>query len=268
MLYEIFIEIIERKLSYKGSHGIRTMSAPRIPLATISFAHGLNFYKLFWVFVIGCFLGVVIETIWCIIRNRRIESRKGLIYGPFNLVYGIGAIFMTVGLIWMKDTRDLFVFIGGTIIGGAYEYVCSVIQEKLTGTISWDYKALPFNLHGRINLLYCFFWGILGLLWERDLYPPLSRLIERIPNSVGIPLTWILVVFFVLDSFISAAAVYRMNCRQTGQIKEHTRFWQWIDRRYPDKRMRRIYPNMKFNLQNIKIPNKTELKEGLSQILK
>lgn len=29
------------------------------------FAHGLNFYKLFWVFFLCCFLGVVIETIFC-----------------------------------------------------------------------------------------------------------------------------------------------------------------------------------------------------------
>lgn len=28
------------------------------------FAHGLNFYKLFWVFFLCCFLGVVIETIF------------------------------------------------------------------------------------------------------------------------------------------------------------------------------------------------------------
>ena len=30
---------------------------------TRHFARGLNYYKLFWVFFIGCFLGVVIETI-------------------------------------------------------------------------------------------------------------------------------------------------------------------------------------------------------------
>lgn len=54
-----------------------------------SFAHGLNFYKLFWIFFVGCFLGVVIETLYCLVTRHRFESRQGLIYGPFNLVYGL-----------------------------------------------------------------------------------------------------------------------------------------------------------------------------------
>lgn len=211
------------------------------------FAAGLNFYKLFWVFFIGCFLGVVLETVWCFLRFRRIESRKGLIYGPFNPVYGFGALFMTVGLIWlrMRKARDLLIFLVGTIIGGFYEYICSLIQEKLTGTISWDYRNYPLNLHGRINLLYCFFWGILALLWIRDLYPPLSSLIERIPAGIGIPLTWVLLVFFLFDSVISALAVYRMNRRQDADAPD-TRLWKWIDRHYPDETVRKVYPNMKF----------------------
>ena len=62
------------------------------------FAEDFNFYQLFWVFFIGCFLGVVVETIWCVATRGHFESRKGLIYGPFNLVYGFGALLMTVGL--------------------------------------------------------------------------------------------------------------------------------------------------------------------------
>ena len=56
------------------------------------FAQGMTFYKLFWVFFIGCFAGVVLETIYCLIQRGHYESRVGLIYGPFNLVYGIGAL--------------------------------------------------------------------------------------------------------------------------------------------------------------------------------
>lgn len=127
-----------------------------------SFASGLNFYKLFWIFFIGCFIGVVIEELWCMVRYRKIGSRKGLIYGPFNLVYGFGTLIITISLIWFSNKRDIVIFAFGASIGGVYEYLCSVLQEKLLGSISWNYKRLPFSLKGRINLLYCFF----GVFWQ------------------------------------------------------------------------------------------------------
>ena len=59
-----------------------------------------------------------------------------------------------------RDRSDGFVFAFWTFIGGAYEYICSVFTEIVFVKIFWDYRGLPFNLGGRINLLYCFFWGI------------------------------------------------------------------------------------------------------------
>lgn len=213
-----------------------------------SFAYGMNFYKLFWVFFIGCFLGVAVETAWCLFRLHRIESRKGLVYGPFNLVYGFGAVLITICLNRLSPERDLQVFLLGAIIGGGYEYLCSLVQEKLLGTVSWDYKDFPLNLHGRINLLYCFFWGFLALGWLRGFYPFMSNAIERIPNAVGIPLTWCLLAFMLFDSFASAVVVYR-TAQRKNEIAAKNGFWQFIDRRFPDNRVNRIYPNMQFNIK-------------------
>ena len=62
----------------------------------------LNFYQYFMVFFVGSFLGVVLEIIYWYLRTGVIESRSGLIYGPFNLVYGIGALLMTLILLNQK----------------------------------------------------------------------------------------------------------------------------------------------------------------------
>lgn len=212
-----------------------------------SFAAGLNFYKQFWIFFIGCFIGVVLETIWCRIRLKRFESRKGLVYGPFNLVYGFGALVMTLSLTWFNNMRDFGIIVCGAFIGGIYEYMCSLFQEKLLGSVSWDYKKFPLNLNGRINLLYCIFWGILALLWVRDFYPLLSTLIEMIPNECGIILTWVSLLFIIFDSIVSACVVYRMSQRLSG-VKPSNNFWKYIDNRFPDERVKRIYPNMEFNI--------------------
>lgn len=208
-------------------------------------AEGLNCYKLFWIFVIGCFLGLVIETFWCMLRYHKIESRKGLVWGPFNLVYGFGAVVMTLGLWFLMDNRPALLFLLGSILGGVYEYICSVVQEKIVGTVSWDYRDFPLNLHGRINLIFCFFWGILALSFGKWLYPCMSDMIESIPASIGIPLTRYSIVFFIIDTIHSALVVYRMNERQSGGGADH-RFWQLYDRFYPDEKVRKIYPNMKF----------------------
>lgn len=215
----------------------------------INFYKTLSFSKIFCIFFIGCFLGVVLETVWCILKNKRYESRTGLIYGPFNLVYGIGAVVMTFGLSWLAGQRVSYIFISGTVIGGIYEYLCSLVQEMLFGSVSWDYKKFPLNLHGRINLLYCFFWGFLALLWVEDIYPGLVYLIGLIPKKVETVLLPCCVVFMAANTVMSACVVYRMKKRMKNCTAVN-RFWKYIDERYPDERVKKIYPNMIFDLSD------------------
>ena len=77
---------------------------------------GQLFYELFWIFFIGCFLGVVIESIWCVLTRGYYESRSGLIYGPFNLIYGFGALLMTIGLNPLQHKKDKTIFFFGFIV--------------------------------------------------------------------------------------------------------------------------------------------------------
>lgn len=209
------------------------------------FAAGFTFYKLFWVFFIGCFGGVVIETIWCIIRNGHYESRVGLIYGPFNLVYGIGALVLTYFLYQYRNRSRLYSFIGGFITGSIVEYACSWFQEIIFGSTSWDYSAMPFNINGRICLLYSIFWGILGIYWIKTIYPYVATWILKIPNKIGKPLTTILLVFMIINSINSGLVVNRWYKRDQGNQATNI-VEKYIDKHYPDTRMEKIYANLDF----------------------
>lgn len=231
------------KKSFQASY------APRAPQAKSSFAKGLNFYKLFWIFFIGCFLGVVVEILWCLATLHHYESRQGLVYGPFNLVYGFGALAMTLSLYWLRGKRDSWIFLGGIVIGGAFEYLCSWVQEFLFGTVSWDYGEMPFNLNGRINLLYSIFWGILALLWLKALFPLLERWIEKIPARIGKTLTWILFAFMLANTVVSACAVARMSQRHEA-VPASGKADVFLDKHYDDERLNKIYPNMVFVQDN------------------
>lgn len=206
------------------------------------FAKGCGFHKLVWLFFIGSFLGDVTETIFCLITTGRLMSRSSVIYGPFSIVWGLGIVMLTLLLYRYRDKDDRYIFLFGTIVGGVYEYICSVFTELVFGTIFWDYSGIPFNLGGRINLLYCFFWGIAALVWLKLFYPFLSGMIEKVPKKVGTWLTYLFVVFMVINMAVSALALARYSDRAAGNPADNAVEY-FLDEHYPDTRMEKIYPN-------------------------
>ena len=207
------------------------------------FARGCCFYKLVWLFFIGAFLGDIIETIFCRITVGVWMSRSSVVYGPFSIVWGLGAVLLTAVLYKYRNRSDSYIFLVGTVVGGAYEYICSVFTELVFGTVFWDYSHLPFNLGGRINLLYCFFWGIASVVWLKLIYPRLSGWIEKIPVRWGKSISWILIAFMAVNILVSCLAMGRYVQRQTQPDAPVTALAQILDERFPDSRMERIYPN-------------------------
>lgn len=202
-----------------------------------------QFFNLFWLFFIASFLGVVIESLWCILTRGMYESRSGLIYGPFNLIYGFGAVIMTLCLHPIRYKSDQVIFFGGFLIGSIFEYICSYVQQQWFGTVSWDYSHFWFNLDGRINLLYSCFWGLLAIAWIRWFSPKILSWIQLIPHSCKHCLTWLLVCFMVFNTVISAVALNRQTERREC-IPANNAFELLIDQLYPDERLAQIYPNM------------------------
>lgn len=209
------------------------------------FSQGLGFYKLFWIFLVGSMLGVVVETLWCLASRHHYENCTGLLYGPFSPVYGIGAVALAVGLYPLQGARDGVILIAGALIGSVIEYVCSWVQEKGFGSTSWDYSRLPFNLHGRINLLYALFWGILAIIWVKEFYPRLAKALLWLPNDIGVPLTWVLLVLLAIDCVLSALAVARWRGRIMGRAAANGVEY-FLDQHYSDARMKKTYTNMVF----------------------
>lgn len=207
-----------------------------------TFAEGCGFYKVVLLFFVGAFLGDITETIFCRVTAGVWMSRSSVVWGPFSIVWGLAIALVTAMLYKYRNRSDRFLFLIGTFLGGAYEYFCSVFTEMVFGTVFWDYSEIPFNLGGRINLLYCFFWGIAAVVWFKCCYPFISNLIEKLPVIFGKIFTWVLIVFMCCNIAVSCMALLRYGQRQEGIAAESG--WQvWIDEHFEDARMERIYPN-------------------------
>lgn len=209
----------------------------------IVFAKGICLDKIVWVFLICALLGDIIETFYCGLVNGKWMNRSSVLYGPFSFVWGIGAVVLTIALRQVANKSDRYVFVGGFVIGGTYEYLCSVFTELVFGTVFWDYSDMPLNIGGRTNVLFCFFWGLLAVVWVKILYPPLERFIEKIPPVTGKVVTWVIVFVMVCNGLLTSAAMLRYHTR-ADRPEADGRVEAFLDEQYDDAYMEERWPNM------------------------
>ncbi len=128
--------------------------------------------------------------------------------------------------------------------------VCSIAQEAAFGSVSWEYSDQPFSfLGGRTSLLYMFFWGVLAVVYIKNIYPWMSSLIDRIPARAKHFWTWIIAAVLCADMALSAVAVNRWSAR-LDDLPAQNSMEIWLDDYYPNDMLQEIYPNMVFTNQD------------------
>ena len=200
---------------------------------------------LFWIFIVGSIAGFIFEITVVFFQKGHFELRQGLIYGPFIPVYGIGAILYYMALNKIKLKNKLQIFLITMLLGGLTEYLCSFMQEKLFGTISWDYSYLPFNIQGRTSLLHCVYWGIGGILYVTYIEPLIEKMREKINKNIIRIITIILAIFMIFDITISWMAAERQIERKSN-VEPENKMDLFFDEHYPDEYIDRIFNNKKY----------------------
>lgn len=205
---------------------------------------------LFWCFVIFSILGMITEMIFCYATTGVIESRQGLVWGPFCPIYGVGACIAIVSLQNIKD-NNIKLFIYGAILGGVVEYILSYMLEAMYGTRFWDYSYLKYNLNGRICFLYSIFWGILAIIVIKKITPIINNIIKKMhkKSSYKIIEKFIL-AFLVLDSICTIWAVssYKTRIKNIYYNKKQSNsfFSNMGQKLFSDEYMLRAFPNIRF----------------------
>ena len=209
----------------------------------ITFAKGVCLDKLIWVFLISSLLGCGIEMVFVRIMGGTWMRRSGVVFGPFSIVWGIGAVLLTISLYRFAEKGKIHIFLGGFFLGGAYEYMASVVLEALFHTRFWDYSTMVLNIGGRTNVLYMLGWGILSLVWILGLYPLMSRFIEKFPPFIGKLVTWTLMGCMCLDLVLSAAVLIRYTERKADSAP-NTFLGSYLDTYYDDEQVEWIWQNL------------------------
>lgn len=218
----------------------------------------VTMHQLFWYFLIFSIAGIIIETVYCYITTGVLESRKGLIWGPFCPVYGVSAAVLILCLNQYKDKNIFWLFIYGFIAGSIAEYILSFGLEAIYGMRFWDYTYTNSHINGRICLQYSFYWGILSVVIIKWIKPLLDKLIDRIPIKVGKIIDSILLIFFIINCIFTIWGIQTYQNRVVYGIKNEEKTdnifiqcKQTIENEYfTNERMSKIFPNLRIKDEN------------------
>ena len=180
----------------------------------------LNFFNIFWLFILSSVFGLLIETIYHIVMFGIIEDRAGLLFGPFSPIYGFGGLLMTVALNRFYKKSFVLIFLASAVIGGAFEYLVSWFLQFSFGITAWDYTGTWLSIDGRTNGMYMIFWGILGLAWVKLLLPGMLKLVNRIPWNWRYSVTSVFAVLMIINGAATLMAFDFWYSRSAGNIPE------------------------------------------------
>lgn len=169
----------------------------------------LNFFNLFWIFVVASIVGDAVESVFhvLIVDPGHWQDRAGLLFGPFSPIYGCGAVLMTLFLNRLYKRNVIIIFLLSAVIGGAFEYFVSVFMQYTFGAVAWNYTGQFLSIGGRTCGLAMAAWGLLGVIWLKLILPLLLKLINLIPWNWRYGVTAVAAALMLVDCVMSLEAL-------------------------------------------------------------
>lgn len=203
----------------------------------------LNFFNLFWIFIVCSVLGLVIETIFHAILYGGYQDRAGLLFGPFSPIYGCGGVLMTVFLNRFHKSNVVVIFFVAAIIGGAFEYFTSWFMQYAFGAVAWNYTGMWLSIGGRTCGLFMAMWGLLGVVWIKLLLPFMLRLINLIPWNWRYGVTAVCAALMLVDCVMTLQALDCWYERLSG-TPETTPIQQFYGKDFDNSYMENRFQSM------------------------
>lgn len=166
--------------------------------------------EYFLYFMMYSILGWIYEVFLEVVVYRWGFSNRGVLFGPYCVVYGFGAIILIFLLSRLKNRRisvggisitPVLVFAGIVVITTIIELIASYLMEFTRGEWMWDYTRFSFNFQGRIALNPSIRFGIGGMVFLYILQPLFCRAAEKLGERNVSIISRILAVILLADIF-------------------------------------------------------------------
>ena len=205
-----------------------------------------GFYQYIIIFLLASVLGLILETIYMYTLYGVLESRVGLVWGPFSPLYGFGAVLLTAVLWPMRNEPVWKIFVISAAVGGTLEQLAGWGMETIMHAWSWSYLHFPDHITQWVAWRFLVMWGVLGLVWCKAIMPELLfRIGEPTTKRQGIVVGF-LTAFIILDISITMLCFYRAGKRQEG-VPPSNPIEYYIDDHFGDEFISDTFENLNLN---------------------
>ena len=144
---------------------------------------------------------------WCFevlneIRKGHGFINRGVLHGPWLPIYGFGGLIIYI-LLKKYYKKPIIVFSLSFLISAVIEYFTSFYLEITKGMVWWDYSKKPFNINGRICLLYTLIFALLATILYYFVIPKIINLLKRVNYKVLSVISIILLSLYLVDNIYS-----------------------------------------------------------------
>lgn len=156
---------------------------------------------LFLIFLAGSFIGWIYEEFFYWFTEGMLRNR-GILYGPWLPIYGVGAL----GIYAMKPFKKYpaLLFLLCAIISGAVEYAIGFVGIQFFGMRLWDYRGLFLNISGIICLRSVMSFAVMGTVFHYFLEPTAKKFIGKMDRRTLHMACLTVLAVFTLDCVLSA----------------------------------------------------------------
>lgn len=205
-----------------------------------------GFYQYLIIFLVASVLGLILETIWMFVAYGVLESRVGLVWGPFSPLYGCGAVLLTVVLWRLRDQPTWMIFLISAGLGGILEQLAGWSMETVMHAWSWSYLHFPDHITQWVAWRFLIVWGLLGVAWCKVIMPELLYRIGEPTSRRQAVVVSFLTAFIALDIAMTVACFWRAGKREEGVPPQNV-FEEYVDRHFGDEFIRGKFENLKMD---------------------
>ncbi len=174
----------------------------------------INIQKYFLYFVMYAVVGWLYEVLLEVVVYRWGFSNRGVLFGPYAVIYGFGAltfIFCLSRLIAYKKSKTfsiikpLIIFILCALIATTIELVATYGLEFFTGSWPWQtYADYEYNFQARVALSPSIRFGLGGVVILYLVQPLFEKLVSKLNSNA------LTKIFYILASILTIDVVYTL----------------------------------------------------------